>query len=84
MMANRRAARFPVTEPTGLRREQAAMHCGSSAGHFDRMVKEGFLPQPRDLDGVKVWLRQELDQALFALSVAGNERKEDKCEQLFV
>ena len=83
-MATARPVRFPVTEPTGLRREPAAMHCGISAGHFDRMVKEGFLPQPRDLDGVKVWLRQELDQALFALSVAGNERKEDTCDPLFV
>ena len=38
----------PRTAPTGLRRNHAAMHCGVSPGHFDRMVKEGVMPAPRD------------------------------------
>lgn len=63
------ARRTPfATEPTGLKRQDAAAHCGVSPGHFDRMVKEGVLPPPRPLGGVNVWLRQELDAALFALA----------------
>lgn len=71
------------TEPTGLRRVDAASHCGVSAGHFDRMVKDGFLPPPRDLSGVKVWLRQELDDALFNLSPIGDEIGGNSCDALF-
>lgn len=59
--------RIRATEPTGMRRQDAAAHCGISPGHFDRLVKEGVLPAPRPLLGVKVWIRQELDSSLFAL-----------------
>lgn len=61
------ASRDLVTDPTGLKRVHAAAHCGVSPGHFDRMVREGILPSPRHLGGVQIWLRQELDAALFAL-----------------
>ncbi len=52
-------------------------------GHFDRMVKEGVLPSPRDLLGVKVWLRQELDDALFALVCIGDEGGGNTCDSAF-
>lgn len=71
------------TEPTGLRRVDAAHHCGVSSGHFDRMVKDGVLPAPRDARGVKVWLRQELDDALFGLSTIGDEGGGNSCDALF-
>ena len=52
--------------PTALRRGDAAKHCAVSTVYFDRMVLEGILPPPKRIgEGIKVWLRQELDAALF-------------------
>lgn len=79
-MTNRPA---PLFAPTGLRREKAALHCGISAGHFDRMVREGLLSAPRDIGGVKVWLRQELDDALFGLAIIGREGGGNSCDAAF-
>ena len=56
------------TVPTGLRRADAAMHCGVSPSYFDELVEKRILPRPRKLgDNVKVWVRQELDLALMSL-----------------
>lgn len=74
---------FPVTQPTGLKRSQAAIHCGVSPSHFDKMVTDGLLPHARQLGGVKVWLRQELDEGLFALSSVGGVEGENSCDLLF-
>ena len=69
--------------PTALRRTQAARHCGVSAGTFDTMVQEGVLPPARLARGkIKVWLRQELDDALFALPPDGDEGG-NSCNALF-
>lgn len=57
-----------ITDPTGMRRIDAASHCGVSPSHFDKLVRKGVMPSPRDLEGVKVWLRPELDNALFGLA----------------
>jgi hypothetical protein len=59
------------------------MHCGFSAGHFDKMVKERLLPQSRDASGVKLWLRQELDEALFSLNTPQNEGGYASCDSAF-
>ncbi|RMF38122.1 MAG: hypothetical protein D6754_08110 [Alphaproteobacteria bacterium] len=68
-----RARVLPICPPSALRRAQAAAYCGASAPYFDRMVGEGLLPAPRRLgDGVKVWLRAELDEALAALPADGD------------
>lgn len=74
---------LPITAPTCFRRTDAARHCGVSPGHFDRMVSEGILPQPRLLGGVKVWLRQELDDALFSLPGNGPDGGANSCDALF-
>lgn len=56
------------TIPTGLRRTDAAMHCGVSPSFFDELVAKRVLPAPRRLGNkVKVWVRQELDVALMSL-----------------
>ncbi|WP_339949052.1 hypothetical protein [uncultured Albimonas sp.] len=69
--------------PTGLRRLQAARHCGVSASTFDDMVRSGILPPARVLRGtLKVWLRHELDDALFALPPDGDEG-DNACDALF-
>ncbi len=77
------AARPSFPFSTGLRRASAAIHCGVSAGHFDCMVKEGVLPAPRDQGGVKTWLRQELDEALFSLPTIGDEGGGNTCDEAF-
>lgn len=82
-MTDRTAENLPVTAPTGLRRVDAARHCGVSAGHFDKLVASGLMPEARDLLGVKVWLRQELDEALFSLAVQGNRGGGTSCDAAF-
>lgn len=51
--------------PRGLRREDAARYIGISPTLFDRMRKEGRIPAPRDMFGVMIWDRNDLD-SLFA------------------
>ena len=68
--------------PSGLKRSRAAAHCDVSPGHFDKMVKEGVLPQPRHLGGVKIWLRQELDEALYSLNSPETEGV-NSCDSAF-
>jgi predicted DNA-binding transcriptional regulator AlpA len=71
------------TAPTGLRREHAAMHCGVSAPHFDKLVKSGVFPPPRLAGGtVKLWMRQDLDVALFSLPEAGEQAESNPCDRL--
>ena len=80
----------PKTAPTALRREYAALHCGVSPGHFDKMVKDGILPRARGIGGVKIWLREELDVALSDLpvcddeaSASTNEASGNTCDAIF-
>lgn len=62
------------TIPTGLRRDDAALHCGVSPSFFDKLVAKGILPPPRKLGAkVKVWVRQELDMALMSLPPGDGE-----------
>ena len=69
LMASRKQI-LPLPEPIALRREAAAAYVGLSAGHFDKTVDEGVMPQPIDLSGVKVWpclaLQRALDPEAFA------------------
>lgn len=74
--------RIPKCAPTAFRKVDAALHCGISAGYFDRMVSEGKLPIGRHLgDGVKVWIRSELDDALMALPL-DSEAITNPCDEL--
>jgi predicted DNA-binding transcriptional regulator AlpA len=50
----------PACAPHRLRPGAAAAHVGLGATKFSELVREGRLPQPRDLGGVTVWLREEL------------------------
>jgi predicted DNA-binding transcriptional regulator AlpA len=72
------------TIPTGLRRNAAASHCGISPSFFDQLVSERVLPQPRRLGvKVRVWVRQELDDALLSLPVEqGDEAFNNPCDRL--
>jgi hypothetical protein len=73
----------PTTPPTGLRRLDAARHWGVSPAHLDKLVSESVAPAPRDSRGVKIWLRQELDDAMFDLPVIGEERRDNSCDTAF-
>lgn len=73
----------PRTTPTGLRREYAAIHCGLSASQFDKMVRIGVFPPPRLAGGtVKLWMRQDLDAALFSLPEAELQVSNNPCDRL--
>ena len=71
------------TNPTGLRREYAAIHCGVSASYFDKLVDAGIFPRPRLAgDSVKLWMRQDLDAALFSLPEVEVTARSNPCDRL--
>jgi len=86
-MGNRTMDRaYPFFAASGLRRADAARYVGVSATTFDRLVKEGVMPRPRDQSGIMIWLRHELDDTLFALPVIGDKGDEGGrsiCDQAF-
>jgi predicted DNA-binding transcriptional regulator AlpA len=59
---------LPVSlPPRGLSREQAATYFGIGPTLFDRLVKDGRAPKPKQIDGRVVWDRIQLDSAFSAL-----------------
>lgn len=79
---SRRSTPLPFT-PAALQRARAAQYVDVSPGHFDKLVREGLMPAPRDNGGVKVWLRDELDEALFSLPTYGTEGGASSCDEVF-
>ena len=57
----------PNLSPRGLCREAAAAYVGVGVTKFDEMVADHRMPQPRRIDGRKVWDLRELDRAFDAL-----------------
>ena len=66
----------------GLRRPRAAAFVGVSVVHFDKLVAAGIMPQPRPLDGVRVWLRPELEEALLSLPPEVGCPVDNPCDRL--
>lgn len=66
-----RKKKYPRLEPRGLAREEAAFYVGVSPTKFDEMVKDARMPDPRAVDGRRVWCRIEIDEAFDALPRAG-------------
>jgi predicted DNA-binding transcriptional regulator AlpA len=56
-----------LTEPRGLRREDAAAYIGISSTKFDELVRDGRMPQPKCVDRRKLWDRYALDAAFEEL-----------------
>lgn len=54
-------ARGGIT-PRGLRRVDAARYLGISPSHFDAQRKAGNIPAPRNMLGVVLWDRNDLDR----------------------
>ena len=57
----------PTLAPRGLQREAAAGYIGVGLTKFDEMVKDGRMPEPKRVDGRKIWDRLALDIAFEAL-----------------
>ncbi len=72
----------PSILPAALRRVDAAIYCGVSPTHFDKMVKDRALPPAREGHGVKLWLRAELEEYLYELPSNGSAEG-NTCDQAF-
>ena len=53
--------------PRGLSRTMAAAYIGVSPTLFDKMVKDGRMPKPKQINARTVWDRFGLDDAFAAL-----------------
>lgn len=58
--------------PRGLSRELASQYIGVSVTKFDQLVQDGRMPSPKRIDGRKVWDRNALDDAFWALPEDGS------------
>jgi excisionase family DNA binding protein len=58
-------------EPKALSAGQAAAHLGISRSKFDELVKDGRMPQPRRVDGRRLWDRREVEECFEMLPRAG-------------
>ena len=52
----------------GLKREEAAQYIGVSSSKFDELVRDGRMPNPKKIDGRRVWDRISVDQKFDALN----------------
>ncbi len=59
-------------QPRGLRRADAARYLGISPSYFDTPRKAGNIPAPRQMLGLVLWDRNDLDPLFDGVSV-GNE-----------
>jgi predicted DNA-binding transcriptional regulator AlpA len=59
--------------PRGLSRDQAAAYIGVGVTLFDKMVMDGRMPPPKKINSRKVWDRQGLDEAFYALPDDGQD-----------
>ncbi|MEM1351291.1 MAG: hypothetical protein AAGF27_03050 [Pseudomonadota bacterium] len=57
----------PPPERRGLRRAEAAQYIGVSSSKFDELVQDGRMPNPKKIDGRRVWDRISVDQKFDAL-----------------
>ena len=51
-----------MLQPRGLRRADAAAYLGISPSHFDKQRAAGAIPAPRNILGVVLWDRYDLDK----------------------
>ncbi|RSB40960.1 hypothetical protein EGK63_15725 [Brevundimonas sp. 357] len=63
--------------PRGLGREVASRYIGISVTKFDQLVQEGRMPAPKRIDGRKLWDRDALDEAFWALPDDGTDRADN-------
>ena len=71
---------LPFSDRLVVSRREAASMLGLSVGHFDKLVRQGFLPEPLPLPGVRRWDKRDIHNALDVLS--GQDRRERREEDL--
>ena len=57
----------PSLAPRGLSRAMGAEFVGVGTSKFDEMVDDGRMPQPKQIDGRKIWDRGQVDEAFAEL-----------------
>lgn len=65
--AVRQALLPPSLPPRGLSREESATYIGVSPTTFDKMVDDGRMPKPKNINERKIWDRHKLDSSFAAL-----------------
>ena len=73
------ANRAPVT-PIGLNRKEAATYIGVGTTLFDRMVADGRMPCPIEINSRRVWDRQEIENHFRALKDGASGTPDDDPE----
>ena len=61
----------PVVLPFAVGRDDAAHLLGVSATFFDRLVADGRMPSPREIDGRVLWDTEEVREAWRAIPRRG-------------
>ena len=64
---------LPYPFKRGLNRVEAADYLGVGTTKFDAMVLDGRMPQPKRVDGRKIWDVRALDKAFEQLPSHGND-----------
>ena len=59
--------------PRWLRRVDAADYVSVSASQFDKWISEGMLPSPKKINGIVLWDRLALDEAMEAIFYPEND-----------
>jgi predicted DNA-binding transcriptional regulator AlpA len=62
---------LPFNNRLVVNRREAASLLGLSTGHFDKLVRQGYLPCPLPIPGVRRWDKRDIQSALDALSGRG-------------
>ncbi|WP_419906880.1 helix-turn-helix transcriptional regulator [Hoeflea sp.] len=63
--------------PRGLSRIEAAAYIGVSPGTFDKLVRDGLMPEPIPIRSRKVWDRLRLDSAFESLAADNDNEWDD-------
>ena len=69
--------RKPSIRPRGLSRSEAALYIGVSPGTFDKLVREGLMPEPIPIRTRKVWDRLRLASAFESLASDNDNEWDD-------
>jgi hypothetical protein len=81
MMARKHPNLPSSLPPRGLSRELASLYIGVSVTKFDQLVHEGRMPAAKRIDGRKLWDREALDGAFWALPDDGPNRLDNPWDE---
>lgn len=75
---SRKQPEFPNSlPPRGLSRDLASRYIGISVSKFDQLVEEGRMPAAKRIDSRKLWDRDALDTAFWALPEDGPDPQDN-------